>query len=238
VRHVQRDFGRPGVAKALGQAYLDLVALAAHGLDDHVVGGPQERLGRRLGGMGSHNRRVVEFPSHLRDARLVPVAIVGDEGEGEALSAPAAEPGIRVTHIDLLRVQEKQHGCSAGEFPAGQAAIENGHAASFELVMRPADRRNDAVAESGQSPVLSLPGSVGEAIGDAASSFLHGLGQRELRQDDGLVRDIIQFHVEIDPWRVPVEMNRLPNDAAEEQGICAHEDRQRPLGHVDVGLGL
>lgn len=79
VRQIQPERGLASSAETLNQPHLDLAVGVAHGLNDHVSGGLDERLFAAYTQAHGDQRRGIVFPRHVRNAGLPPLVFVGIE---------------------------------------------------------------------------------------------------------------------------------------------------------------
>src|SRR5271167_1154914 len=146
VRQQDCDRGSPGQAKAFNHAQLDVIALAAQSFDDDIVRSFKERMRRCCRSPTNHDRLAVIFPSHVRDTCLVPGRLMGNNRIGQYVPSFAAEPGIVVAGIFVLRIEEINDGRSVIEFATTQASVKDGKTtASAQGVINPSDCRNDSL---------------------------------------------------------------------------------------------
>src|ERR1700694_4111101 len=118
----------------------------------------------------------------------------------------AAQPGIVITDIFILGVQQIEDGCALIEFAAGQTTVEDSEAPAIsECKIDPANGGNNTFRPAVQAWIRFRPCAVRETIGDTAAHLKNVLRQRKFGHNNRVVGNVIQFGFKVNSRVVVVE---------------------------------
>ena len=205
MRQRDRNVRRGSAPETLRHPHFQKVAVATHGFDNHVSARLQER--GRPGPGTIHRVRCPSYTtSRLRRSWPLPTLRHAPRWHTPARAARRRRARVAVLRRYLLDVlQQEDRRSPAGQLAAAQAAMEDSESAAAKRVVRPAQRRHDALAPSRQRFRRLWPCAVGKAVRYPAPRLRHLLRQGELGHYDRAVRNVVEGRCEIDARRIVVE---------------------------------
>src|SRR5690242_1700249 len=122
------------------------------------------------------------------------------------MASLARKPCIRVCVIFISGVQEEDYRSSSSQLATAQPAIQNRETTTApHRVMRPAERRCDALVPARKGFCPLGPGAMRETIRNPSSQFDDLFGERELSNHHRSIWNIVEDSLEVDTRRIVVE---------------------------------